>query len=124
MVKVAGGGGVKGSGGFSFESPRLPSGKVLQYRGRGDYTGISGFRVEVEREGPGPLEQMIDQGVAVRGASVEAVTKTTEAIKQRIRDYIDAHFTGSRLVKNNRRRVSNAAAQSVYYDELESKGQY
>jgi hypothetical protein len=93
------------------------------FKGTGGLTG-QGFRVEFEREGPGPYDAMRDQGVAVRGASVEAVVKTTNSIKERIRDYLDAHFAGSRLTRNNRRRVSNAAAQSVFYDELETKGQY
>lgn len=102
MVTVVGGGGFKGSEGF---------------------TG-AGFRVEFERTGPGPYQEMVDQGVAVRGASVEAVVKTTQTIKERIRDYIDGHFGNSGPTSNGRRRASNASAQSVFYDELEAKGQY
>lgn len=102
MVTLAGGRGFKGSGAFTGQ----------------------GFRIEFEREQPGPYELMRDEGVAIRGASVEAVTKTTEQVKELIRDYVDAHFTGSEFHGNGRRRVSNASAQSTYYDEIEQKGQY
>lgn len=99
-----GGGGFKGIGSFG------PGGRA--------------FRVEFERSSPGPYAQMRDLGVAVRGASVEAIHRTTVEIKERIRDYIDAHFTGSEVHSNNRRRVSNASAQDTFYDEVDSKGQY
>jgi hypothetical protein len=103
MVSLVSGGGFKGAAGFAGQ----------------------GFRVEFERDpGPGPYAAMVDQGIAVRGASVEAVVKTTTEIKERIRDYIDANFGGSAFTRNNRRRMSNAAAQAKFYDELEDKGQY
>ena len=93
------------------------------FKGAGAFTG-QGFRVDFARPDPGPYEQLRDDAIAVRGASVEAVVKTTETVKERIRDYIDAHFTGSEFHGNGRRRVSNASAQSRYYDEVQEKGQY
>ena len=86
--------------------------------------GGQGFRIDFSVSDPGPLEIMRLQGVVVRGASVEAVYRTTEEVKERIRDYIDAHFGGSEFHGNGRRRVSNASAQSKYYDEVGEKGQY
>ncbi|MCT2398525.1 hypothetical protein [Novosphingobium mangrovi (ex Huang et al. 2023)] len=102
MVTLAGGRGFKGSGAFTGQ----------------------GFRIAFEREKPGPYEAMRDEGVAIRGASIDAVTKTTEQVKEQIRDYIDAHFGGSDFTSNGRRRVANASAQSVFYDEVDTKGQY
>jgi hypothetical protein len=101
MVSVVGGNGLKGTGAFVGQ----------------------GFHIAFERSEPGPYEAMRDEGVAVRGASVDAVVRTTTEIKNLIRDYIDAHFTGSRFTSNSRRRVSNTI-QDVFYDDLEEKGQY
>lgn len=97
-----GGGGFKGSGGFS---------------------ASGSFRVVFERSGPDPYEQMKDVGIAVRDASVEAVVRTTETIKDRVRDYIDAHFTGSGFTRNSRRRASNAI-RAHYYNDLDAQGSY
>lgn len=119
MVTLVSGGGFKGVGGFTSAAPGS-----LQFRGRGGYGGISGFRVEFSRNGPGPYEQLRDEAIAIRGASVEAVVRTTREVKELIRDFIDAHFTGSEIHGNNRRRVSNASAQEAFYDDLSSKGQY
>jgi hypothetical protein len=83
-----------------------------------------GFKVEFDRSGVGPAEALEQEGIVLRGASVEAVVKTATAIKERIRDFIDAHFGGSTFTRNGRRRVANASAQVKFYDELESKGQY
>lgn len=93
------------------------------FKGTGGFSG-SGFRVEFERQAPAPYEILAKDAVAIRGASKEAVHKTTIEVKERIRDYIDAHFVGSEYHGNNRRRVSNASAQSKFYDEVEAKGQY
>jgi hypothetical protein len=98
-------------------------GSGASFKGAGRFTG-QGFRIEFERPSPGPYELLRDNGVAIRGASVEAVHKTTEEVKLRIRAYIDAHFTNSAWTRNSHRRVANASAQSVYYDEVEGKGQY
>lgn len=92
-------------------------------KGAGSFAG-QGFRVEFERPSPGPYEALRDEAIAIRGASVDAVYATTEEVKERIRDYIDAHFSGSEVHSNNRRRVSNASAQSTYYDDIDGKGQY
>ena len=93
------------------------------FKGSQAFTG-QGFRVEFELDSPGTYEQLRNEAIAIRGASVEAVTRTTQEVKERIRDYIDAHFTSSEIHANNRRRVSNASAQSRFYDEIEGKGQY
>jgi len=98
-------------------------GGTRAFKGAQSFTG-QGFRVEFELDSPGTYEQLRNEAIAIRGASVDAVYRTTEEVKQRIRDYIDAHFSGSEMQSNNRRRVSNASAQSRYYDEIEGKGQY
>jgi hypothetical protein len=93
------------------------------FKGAQSFTG-QGFRVEFKLDSPGTYEQLRGEAIAIRGASVDAVTRTTNEVKQRIRDYIDAHFTGSDFQSNSRRKVSNASAQSRFYDEIEGKGQY
>lgn len=98
-------------------------GAPIRFSGAGTFSG-QGFRVEFQRPDAGPYEQLSRDAVAIRGASIEAVVKTTEEVKDRIRDYIDAHFSGSMFHGNGRRRVSNASAQSKFYDEVEEKGQY
>lgn len=98
-------------------------GQTRGFKGAGAFVG-QGFTVQFERPSPGPYEQLRDDSVAVRGASIEAVVQTTTEVKERIRDYIDAHFTGSEFHGNNRRRVSNASAQAAFYDEVEERGQY
>lgn len=92
------------------------------FKGAGAFSG-QGFSVVFDRPSPGPYEALRDDAVAIRGASVEAVVKTTLEVKERIRDYIDAHFRGSQFQSNNRRKVANASAQSKFYDEIEAKGQ-
>ena len=124
MVKLAGGSGSKVGGGFALETPKLPSGRTLQFRGKGNYLGQSGFRVEFDRSGAELTEELKNDSVRIRGASVDAVEKTTIAFKEQVRDFIDAHFTNSEIHANNRRRVSNASAQSKFYNDLDSKGQY
>lgn len=98
-------------------------GTANPFKGSQAFTG-QGFRVEFELNSPGTYEQLRNEAVAIRGASVDAVHRTTQEVKERIRDYIDAHFTSSEIHANNRRRVSNASAQSQFYDEIEGKGQY
>lgn len=90
----------------------------------GNFTG-SGFAFNFERElSPGMIDKMLHgEAVAIRSASVEAVVTTTNEVKQRIRAYINAHFTGSEMTSNNNRRVANAAAQSKFYDDVD-RGQY
>ena len=90
----------------------------------GNFTG-SGFAFNFERElSPGMIDRMLHgEAVAIRSASVEAVVTTTNEVKQRIRAYINAHFTGSDFTSNNNRRVANAAAQSKFYDDVD-RGQY
>lgn len=93
------------------------------FKGAGAFTAGGGFRVEFERKGDAPFETLVADSVAIRGASVEAVFKATTEVKERIRDFIDAHFVNSEIHANNRRRVSNASAQAKFYDDIESKGQ-
>lgn len=93
------------------------------FKGAEAFSG-QGFRIDFAIDDPGPLEILQRDAVVVRGASVEAVYLTTEEVKEKIRDYIDAHFDGSEFHGNGRRRVSNASAQSIYYDEIGEKGQY
>lgn len=61
--------------------------------------------------------------VKVRGTSISAVVTSTDEIKERMRSYLDGHFTGSALHGNNHRRVSNASVQSVFYNDISDKGQ-
>lgn len=75
-----------------------------------------------------PAEQMrkiLEAGaVVIKGASIEAVVKTTVEVKLKIRAYINAHFKGSDFTSNNNRRVANASAQDTFYDDVSEKGQY
>ena len=64
------------------------------------------------------------EALAIRGASKEAVSKTTTEVKLAIRAFINAHFRGSDFTSNGNRRVANASAQEKTYDEIESKGQF
>lgn len=86
--------------------------------------GTSGFTIEFLGPGQqGKLDEYLADGVvAVRGAAIEAVVSSTDAIKQRVRQFMDARFSGSAMHGNNHRRVANAAAQSIYYDDLEASG--
>ena len=88
--------------------------------------GGSGAGIDLgTNEGKRQLYAILENdAVAIRGASVDAVVETVNKVKNKIRDYIDANFKGSELHSNNRRRVSNAAAQSLFYDDIEQKGQY
>lgn len=98
-------------------------GQARSFKGASAFNG-SGFRVQFERPDPGPLDILARDAVVVRGASIDAVYETTEQTKEAIRDYIDAHFGNSEFHGNGRRRVSNASAQSTYYNEIDEKGQY
>ena len=93
----------------------------------GNFDG-SGFKVDFAVRGDKidrqPFDRLREDAIEIRGASVDAVVETTNAIKTRIRAYINAHFTGSQFTSNNNRRVANASAQSKFYDDLDSKGQY
>lgn len=88
----------------------------------------SGFRLEFGERGGKidrqPFERLKQDAIEVRGASIEAVVETTNTIKNRIRTYITAHFTGSEMHGNNQRRVANASSQSKFYDDIDDKGQY
>lgn len=93
------------------------------FMGAGTFSD-QGFRIEFERKPPSPYELLRQDAIAIRGASVEAVHRTTVEVKEKIRDYMDAHFTGSEVHANNRRKVSNASAQDMFFDDIEGKGQY
>lgn len=98
-------------------------GQARSFKGSSAFDG-QGFFVAFERPDPRPIDVLAQDAVAIRGASIEAVYQTTEEVKEKIRDFIDAHFTGSEFHGNGRRRVSNASAQSTYYDDVDEKGQY
>ncbi len=95
---------------------------------RAEYTGPrgSGFTVEfLGVKAARDLTDSLEQGaLAIRGSSIAAVVSSTDELKQMMRSFLDAHFTGSDMHGNNHRRVSNAAVQSVYYDEVTEKGQF
>lgn len=95
---------------------------------RAEYQGArgNGFTVEFLAERAArELNIALGAGViAFRGASIAAVVSSTDELKQKMRTFLDGHFTGSALHGNNHRRVSNASVQSVYYDDIESEGQF
>ena len=83
------------------------------------------FNIRFERVSKRGLEEVLKRdAIAVRGASKDAVIETTRQVKNLIRAYIDAHFTGSEWHGNAHRRVANASAQEKFYDEIEGKGQF
>ncbi|WP_221403589.1 hypothetical protein [Croceicoccus naphthovorans] len=95
---------------------------------RADYQGArgQGFTVEfLAEKAARDMEAGLQQGaVAIRSSSIEAAVTSTDEIKQKMRSFLDAHFTGSEMHGNNHRRVSNASVQSVTYDDVSEKGQF
>lgn len=89
-------------------------------------TGGSGFNLSIERRDfeTRTRAQLQQDAIIITGAGVDAVVETTRKVKERIRSYIDAHFTGSALHGNDHRRVANASAQEKFYDDRAEKGQY
>lgn len=87
---------------------------------RANYAGPRGAGFTVEFLGEKARQQLDDalgRGVVlIRESAGEAQVESTDTIKQRMRSFIDARFTGSEMHGNNHRRVANAAAQSVYYN--------
>lgn len=85
----------------------------------------TGFTVEfLSEKAVTELRDSLEQGVvAIRASSFAALAAETDETKQKMRAFLDAHFTGSDMHGNGHRRVSNAAVQSVYYDDLAEKGQ-
>lgn len=94
---------------------------------RAEYQGPkgAGFTVDfLEDKARIELDQaLVDGLLVIRGSSIEAVVTSTDAVKQKMRSYLDAHFRGSSMHGNNHRRVSNAASQSAYFNDLEKQGQ-
>lgn len=124
MAKI---GGYDGKG---FEGRTTTAGKALKprYRRGGRFTG-SGFNIVFETTDTkfdrlNPFEKLRHDAIEIRSASQDAVVTTIDGIKNRIRDYITAHFTGSEMHGNNQRRVANASAQAKFYDDVEQKGQF
>ncbi|MBA3055113.1 MAG: hypothetical protein FP826_09300 [Sphingomonadales bacterium] len=111
-------------GGFPQSGFNLHNQAVL----RANYQGPRsvGFTVEfLGEQGRIRLDEALQQGVVViRESSIEAVQTTTDEVKQKMRTYLDGHFTGSAMHGNNHRRVSNAAVQSVYFNDIADKGQF
>lgn len=95
---------------------------------RATYQGArgQGFAVEFlsERSRIQLDAALADGAILIRESSVEAVVEATDETKQKMRTFLDSHFTGSEMHGNMHRRVSNAAVQSVYYDEVGDKGQF
>ncbi len=97
------------------------------YLGVGSFRegGIGSFGITFERVDKQGLEEVLKRdAIAIRGASVKAVIDTTQEVKLLVRNYIDAHFSGSSFTSNSHRRVANASAQAKFYDEVSGKGQY
>jgi len=86
----------------------------------------SGFYVEFLRDKAAiKLEHDLDDGAfQIIDASLAALITTTDDAKQKIRTYLDGVFLGSAMHGNMHRRVSNAGAQSIYYNDFEAKGQF
>ena len=130
MVRVPGLEGITGFDGSEFrvgENTVETAAKIKNPRGWravGSGFQISFEKVDTKFDRLNPFERLRQDAVEIRGASIDAVVETTDTIKNRIRAYINAHFTGSEWHSNNNRRVANASAQSKIYDELDSKGQY
>ena len=118
------------------------SGGMISRRGSARPTGLMNFHNQglLRAEGGGPgsgftveflaekamteLRGSLEQGaVAIRASSFTALVAETDETKQKMRAFLDAHFDGSDMHGNGHRRVSNAAVQSVYYDDLADKGQ-
>lgn len=88
-------------------------------RANGGGGGGAGFTVEFLGE---KARQRLDEAlgasvIVIAQSSGEALVEETDQTKQMVRSYIDGVFAGSAMHANNHRRVSNAAAQSVYYDD-------
>ncbi|MEV5021416.1 hypothetical protein MRBLMA1_001238 [Sphingobium sp. LMA1-1-1.1] len=100
----------------------VPGRKLTSYErgfGRGFGIEIAGEAAEKESR-----EILAQDAISIKGAAVDAVEHTTNSVKIKIRTYIDQHFGGSEMHGNNHRRVSNAAAQSKFYNDLSTRGQY
>ena len=98
-------------------------GVPVSFKGATAFRG-EGFKIELDSRSVDLAQEMARGGLAIRGASVEAVVKTTETIKERVRNYIDAQFSNSAYSGNGRRRAANASAQTKYFNDLADKGQY
>lgn len=88
-------------------------------KGQGFYVSFLGEKARIRLD-----EALLEGVIATREASLEALVAETDETKQLMRSFLDGHFTKSAMHGNNHRRVSNAAVQSVYYDDSEKKGQY
>ncbi|UZW55553.1 hypothetical protein NUH86_01740 [Sphingobium sp. JS3065] len=100
----------------------VPGRKLTSYeRGFGRGFGIEIAGEAAEKESRDILAQ---DAIVIKGAAVDAVEHTTNSVKTKIRNFIDQHFRGSEMHGNNHRRVSNAAAQSKFYNDLSTQGQY
>jgi len=95
---------------------------------RADYSGPRGSGFTVEFHGARAAKDLgvaLEQGaLAIRASSIGAIVSSTDELKQKMRAFLDSHFTGSAMHGNNHRRVSNAAVQSIYYDDVAEKGQF
>lgn len=95
---------------------------------RADYQGVRGQGFAIEFLGTKAAAEMnaalVQGSVAIRSSSIEAAVTSTDELKQKMRSFLDAHFTGSEMHGNQHRRVSNASVQSVTFDDVAEKGQF
>ncbi len=88
---------------------------------RAEYQGGRGSGFAIEFVGTSALRNMSEAmsrgAVMIRGISIASVVETTDETKQALRTFFDAHFAASELHGNDHRRASNAAAQSIYYND-------
>lgn len=79
-----------------------------------------GFTVEfLGAKAQGQVEAALKDGVLrIVESSITAVVATTNEVKQKLRSYLDSHFTGSAMHGNAHRRISNALVQSVTYETV------
>lgn len=93
---------------------------------RANYQGPRGSGFTIEFLGARAEKELalgLEGGaIALRGAAIEAVVYSVDEIKQRLRTFLDSRFPGSAMHGNAHRRVSNAAVQSVYFDDRAETG--
>lgn len=92
---------------------------------RAEFQGSNrrGFTVEfLGGKAQRQVEAALEDGVLrIVESSITAVVATTDDVKQKLRSYLDSHFTGSAMHGNAHRRISNALVQSAYYDNVKGK---
>lgn len=104
---------------MNFHNQDLPRAKYQGPRGSGFFVEFVGSRATIQ------LENRLRTDLAMlRDASITSVVKATDEIKQKLRRFFDGYFQNSEFHGNNHRRAANAAAQSIYYNDIDEKGQF